>query len=370
MKNIICLCNTYTQLIIAIQLKATIKKNSHMLVVLSDKSRNAEVACENIRKTGFFDDVIFFPSSTLDLGHRNFRKALVETFDEVRGNINIHNDYLENIRFDEFIYFNLNVSAGLLFSYLYKKNKDIICSIFEEGILSYPNVEKEAYADHLPKRMKLCFSIRKLLNKRNVCDSIAYFYCYYPGFYYGKETPIQVPFITDKTCKEILSKAFNIDNSFLHYPQKYIFLASMGDFEGEEPIGEVKIAIQIAALVGKENLLVKTHPRDKTNAFEKAGLLVDSFSTAPWEIIQLNYDFSNHVFLTVASNSVFGVNMMMEKRPRSYFLYRFCNISRNQSVRNTVNIIEQLFKSADRLNLSNYFIVDRLEDIMEDGANE
>ena len=74
-----------------------------------------------------------------------------------------------------------------------------------------------------------------------------------------------------------------------------------------------------------DNLLIKVHPRDNTGEFEKSGLNVYPGSDVPWEAIQLNYDFSNHVFLTCTSNSILSVDVMLEKGPEVYFLYNLCN---------------------------------------------
>ncbi len=112
----------------------------------------------------------------------------------------------------------------------------------------------------------------------------------------------------------------------LSYPQKYIFFASVYDFEGEEPVGELEFALALANKVGFDNLLVKVHPRDDVNRFKNVGLNVDKNSQMPWEVIQLNYDFSDSVFITVASTSVLTISLIVDKSPKIYFAHRlFCS---------------------------------------------
>lgn len=51
--------------------------------------------------------------------------------------------------------------------------------------------------------------------------------------------------------------------------------------------------MQLAEKVGKDNILVKKHPRSTVHIFEEKGIAVDTNSSAPFEAIQLNNDMSD-----------------------------------------------------------------------------
>ncbi len=124
--------------------------------------------------------------------------------------------------------------------------------------------------------------------------------------------------------------------------KKYFFFTSVYDFEGGEPIGEYELVCKIADLVGKENLLVKTHPRDVRTIYEDEGFIVDKNSDIPWEAIQLSKDFSDKVFLTATSGSVLAGSFMSENPPKTFFMHKCCNVSGNYSAQKTIATIEEL----------------------------
>lgn len=361
MKKVIYICNTYFQLMTAIQMKNTFHKNDYMSVLLSDHSQNAEKVANNLTKLNYFDHVFFINTKSLDKDKHRLIKAFEDIIFAVFGNLK--KITIDNETYDELYFYNIGISTATLFSYLRLKNDSLKCHRFEEGILSYNDTFNDVYSKELPLRMKLVYFIRKMFGEKNIFECIENYYCFYPEYYKGSLIPVKIPFITNNV-RNIITKAFNIDVSELIYKQKYIYFASVGDFEGEKPVGEVKLAQEIAALVGFENLLVKVHPRDNTNLFAKAGLNVDKGSDIPWEVIQFNYDFRNHVFLTAFSGSVLFANMMLKERPKTYFLYQFCDISDNKVVQHSVNAIEKLFQVPDKAMLNRIYLAEDLKDIL------
>ena len=127
---------------------------------------------------------------------------------------------------------------------------------------------------------------------------------------------------------------------------------------------EVDTALKIAELVGKDNLIVKVHPRDRSGKFESSGLNIDRNSSVPWESIQLNYDFSDHVFLTISSNSVFGVNVMMKKQAKVFFLYNTLDTKKNSLIHSSVEAIKNIMQYKDQIDLKNYLVVDEIKEIL------
>ena len=59
MNNILVYCNTYYQLLVAIQLRLTVKKADCISVIITDQSRGAEAVAERLRGTDFFHAVFF-----------------------------------------------------------------------------------------------------------------------------------------------------------------------------------------------------------------------------------------------------------------------------------------------------------------------
>lgn len=346
MKKILCVCNTYFQLIEAIQLKNVLFSKDSVTIVFSDFSRHAGQIIELLSTLNAFNGCYLWQCMRkMNLQSSDPKKNLSVTIKEIVGKDGYGNPF-ESDFYDELIYYNQFDNLKVVFAELYEKNPQIKVSRFEEGIFSY------ADGEYLAKKDKIVNPLRKALGKRTLLECQKNFYCFYPELYKGHLEPVQIPKIeSDGKTAQILSRLF--DTSTAIYPQKYIFFSSVFDFEGGAPVGELNVIKQVAALVGNENLIVKVHPRDSIERFASAGLNVDKNSAIPWEAIQLGRDFSNHVFLTVNSGSVLSVSMLQEKKPKIHFLYKLCDLSGNPSaVANTKKISEILSETCLKDKLS------------------
>lgn len=359
MKKIIFICNTYFQLIEAIQLKNTLFFHENVTVAFSDHSRNAENIVARVKSWDVLEQCYFWSSfekmkeQKID-SHENRRLFSCEiTGKDGYGNL------FESEFYDELIYYNQFDNLKVVFAELYEKNPQIKVSRFEEGIFSY------ADGEYLAKKDKIVNPLRKILGKKTLLECQQNFYCFYPELYEGHLNPVQIPRIeADGKTAQVLSKLF--DTSTAVYPQKYIFFSSVFDFEGGAPVGELNVIKQVAALVGTENLIVKVHPRDSIDRFVSAGLNVDKNSAIPWEAIQLGRDFSDHVFLTVNSGSVLSVSMLQEKKPKIHFLYKLCDLSGNPSAAaNTKKINEILSEARLKDKLSDVDAPETLDAILD-----
>lgn len=134
---------------------------------------------------------------------------------------------------------------------------------------------------------------------------------------------LQIPPIDrdDLSFKQAINTIFTYENMEDVYDKKYIFMEESFFAEGQET-NDVEIVENIAKLVGKDNIMVKIHPRNPVNRFKKLGYKTNVNTAIPWEVILLNQDMRNKVLLSVSSTSiinpirVFGVNM------QAYSLYK------------------------------------------------
>ena len=167
--------------------------------------------------------------------------------------------------------------------------------------------------------------------------------------------------------KEILEIGFGIDKAkFLNqYSEKYIFFTSVYDFEGESPIGEFEAICEIAKLVGKENLLIKKHPRDSRMIFEEHGFKVDSNSSIPWEALQFEINLNGKTLLTVNSGAVISTSLLFGSNVKSVYVYNICQYESNSLAVASIKNIDSLIKSdffKDRV--PNVYKIDKVEDLV------
>ena len=142
------------------------------------------------------------------------------------------------------------------------------------------------------------------------------------------------------------------------------FFTGVFDFEGGSPIGEFELVLKIAKLVGKDNLIIKTHPRDSRTIYAENKLKVYKHSYIPWEAIQFNNDFSDKVLLTVNSGSVLGANLILENRAESYFLFNCCKIENNYEASKYIATVRQLLSVATSV-LDKINIIENIDSLTE-----
>lgn len=357
MKSILVICNTYYQLITAIRLKETTWNNDKVDIAISDQSNNSKKVTDNLKKLNIFENVLNIQTKKLCRNRKNICLKILRWKYIISG-ISYFN-ITDNL-YDEIVYYNPDIFVYGIFAKLIKNNNCLICSRYEEGVLSYTD---SLYLDD--SYLKYTKFIRKLLHKELLEEHTLNFYCFYPALYSGKLCPVPIlQFDNYKKAGKILKKIFEVNAENLEIKEKYIFFTSIFDFEGGESIGEFDLVTKISELVGKENLIIKTHPRDTRNIYEENGFKVYKNSSIPWEAIQLNGDFSDKVFLTVNSGSILGANMMLRDKVKSYFLYNCCHIEKNYVAVSFVKTIEQFMAKSNSV-LNKIKIIDNIENLNE-----
>lgn len=320
MSNILIVCNTYYQLIAAIQMRITIFTKDYVDVILSDHSSNSKQVTQNLCKTGIFNDVRFLQSKELDCyPHRNLEG--IKTV--LNGILGEYEPLKGSGPYDLLFYFNQSVSIYQIFGYAYKCNKKLKCYRFEEGILSYKSIIQPLCKKRLSQRIQAILIARCVVGKPNIQRLTKGIYCFYPELFEGCDLvchPIPALRRMDISFIEKINKTFDYHPDLETYPKRYIFFASSSDVDGT-PVGETELVLQIAELVGRENLLVKMHPRDERDVYERQGITVARNSAIPWEVIQLNNDFSDHIFMTICSGSVLNASALIGDRIPTFFLY-------------------------------------------------
>ena len=362
MKRVLIIANTYYQMILSIQMRLTVFNGDEVVLLLSDQSNNAYEIVQKLRTEQVFHQTAYVKLKGLIRGRKKLDK-LKDFADIAFGSSNRYSLYLEAVEdpcFDELICYNYNIDIIGLYSLLCKYNRQVKVSLFEEGVLSY-GIRFESNF-----RRELIGFFRKLQGKKDISEAFYRFYCYYPQLYYGPLETMRVPPISmECECTEVLRCVFNIDREKLSYPQKYIYFSSVCDFAGGAPIGELELVKRIAEMIGRDKLIIKAHPRDARGVYEREGLTVDRNSSIPWEAIQLSGDFSDKVFLTATSGSVLSASFMTDTPPKTFFMYKLCNIEGNEFATQSASDIDSLLHTeCVKGILSKVRIIDSLEEII------
>lgn len=363
MKNIICLCCTYFQLIIVLQMKETIFKNDNISVILTDDSKNSKEIYKNIKEMKIFKDIFFYPKAKMT--HSRFYKFLLVKylFNAIFGN-KYFCKVSKKRKYDIFMFYNYDLLSQIIFSSLTKYSYEIQVATYEEGFISYEEIYEEQERKFQYKFIKL---IKKMMHKRCLYEEIYAFYCFLPAIYKGSFSTIEIPKIdiNNKELTRVLAKIFNINEKKINYDKKVIYFSTAIDFENGEENAEVELVDNLAKLLGKENIMIKIHPRDNEKRFTKLGVEIDNNSFVPFEIMQLMIDFSDKIFLTTMSGSVLTISSIVDNSPPIIYLYPLYGSGKNEYVKHWSNKYKVLIQELNEKTKMNIRIVDKYEELLK-----
>ena len=360
MKNILLICNTHYQLIVAMQMRLTSFENENVYALITNRSRRAEQVAQRLKETGLFSDV-FYQAVKEPKGKR---ANICERIAYIKGAVWGSKRYRipAEIVFDEIIGFNLDLHSHMVFANECKKNPQLKCEKMEEGLLSYKTKDSTSGV------LSTVYRLRRLRGLPNMKTGLSKFYCFEPAAYDGPLHPVSIPKLSvgSEKLKAVLSDVFSMEDVREDdYAAKYIYLPCVYDFEGGEPIGELALALRIAEVVGRENLLVKVHPRDDAEKYKQYGLKVDARSGIPWEAIQIKHDFSDKVLISTLSTSLLTSASLFDNPPKSYYAFRQCDLSGNRLAQHYRSVIEGYLQGEHSARFTGIKVCDSIEQIVE-----
>lgn len=314
------ICDTLFQIIVAIQMKITLFQNDTVDLWISDHSIGVDSVTERLRKQKLFESITYIKTKDLIYLKNRFKK-LVNTLQFGLGKKQI----TQTNNYNEIIFYSTSEIIYCI-SNIYRRRKfNTTWSRFEEGILSYET--DFVYGNSV----KILEKILTLFNRNIVTDEIKKYYCFFPEL---KKTNrqwrlIKIPDLSanEAYIKSILIDAFGFEEKPIK--QKFIYFASSSDIDGY-PYGETELILKISNIVGKDNLIVKKHPRDDRDVFDKHGIAVLDSIGIPWEIFQMSSYFQNKILLTVDSGAFLGITAMLNSQIRGLFLFPYFEGKRRQ----------------------------------------
>lgn len=339
--NIIAVCNTPLQIICALNIKNKIYPNDVFDVVISDHINNSKAIAENANKHRIFDSAIYAKTFVFCRGKKQlYTKGIAGLYCRAF--------YKEKIlkkmicidkKYDIMLFNNFDIFNKLLYQVLREKNKKIKTYMMEDGYSSYyaQGWEWEAAA-------KQCtgfkyFLKKKILGEYEIAESIIGQYVYEPETVKWKAPfkRLRLPKLdlSNKTFLSQLNKLFDYYKVNDSYDKPIIFFEESFRKEGYD-IGDIEMVETIANIVGKNNIMIKRHPRNTDNIFEKMGYRVNKNTIVPWEVIIMNNpDMTEKILVTICSgaaatpytmfgmqtNSVILLNLIKNREKINYKFY-------------------------------------------------
>ncbi len=313
MKRILCAVNSLFQLIVIMQLRKTVFLEDEMDLVISDRLPDSLNIADRFLEEHIFNHVFTIKTQEITYPTSMLKKSFIYF---IGNTVPFVFHYLfKNIpqNYDFFLYHNDTLDMQMLWEYV-SKNKHMECIRFEEGYSMYIQLGNLYTKGN---------RFRNFIGKKNLQDITAF------AFLFDEELlQVKLKYATktilpiskgDYKLAEACNKVFAYQPTDF-YSQKYIFFEEAFERDGEF-IDDIGLVEKIADIVGKENLIIKKHPRTQKDRFRKKGYIVADNISVPWEVMQLNQSLENRVLLTISSGSVLASQLYFNEKVKTFLLY-------------------------------------------------
>ena len=327
MKKLI-ICNNVYQTLVALWIVYSGNRSETWDAVVSDHMNNSADVAERMRECGLFENVYHVKSLALtrnQVSHDTFSRIVNAIFPmrELREYGDIRPVYSD-------VYFaNFDNFSQVLYNALVHKTPELKLHVFEEGLASYSSFSR-FYSELKGYYGDRNSGIRKYLHKyiyrtQVIPGNLSEFLAFNPHLIqWDPECAIREMEkidCLDLAFRNIVNGVFGFDPSAREYDRKYIFFEESFYADGSE-VNDVALIEQLARRVGKENMMVKIHPRNPENRFDRLGYKTNRNTAIPWEVVVMNTDdLSDKVLITVASSCILNPIIVFGKKVRAYSLY-------------------------------------------------
>lgn len=305
-------CDSVYQLMNAIQIKISLLKDEKAELLLSDHT-NFDALIPALRESHVFSEVKKLYSKKKADEYWTYSK-------EERKKISLHPQEYVDIEFLDKDYTDFYISfdtayAKLMYYAMVQKGMHPRVHLFEDGMATYVcDVKQRCMEDGMDHE---AYKEDEFMNR------IDRLLLYEPDLFTGNLMPFPIEKIPKIQYKdESIRKLFHAIFGQTKMPkEKYIFLEE-AFVDDKIPSNDLELVLSIAELVGKDQLIIKLHPRNKVNRFEKYGLKTMAQTQVPWEIMLMDHEITDKVLFTISSNASITSKLIFEKNMNVIMLYK------------------------------------------------
>lgn len=310
MGKIIALCSTPYQIMCALRIAEEKYVGASLDILLTDTISNVDNVYKKMSEESAIHKVYLWNAKGRICFNRLQKVTYAFLGAEMAKRKLKEFDKLEDV-YDVYLFANLSPVAMCLGDILRKENPKIEVAMYEDGFSTYSSYTGNFYKNKKQKVLKkFFFTANKLyLFHPEILE-------WKPEFEVQKITPV----FKGETLK-LINRIFEYDSLEDDYKKKVIFFEESYAGDGR-PVDDVEMLDVIAQEIGKENIIVKIHPRNPINRFAQKGYITNKNRSIPWEVILINEKFEDTVFVTMASNAAMNPFFLFGKTNKAILLYK------------------------------------------------
>lgn len=321
------ICETPMQIIIALAIKKQyINKDDKVDLFISDVFIGYEKIIERIKKLNIFND-IYSVNVNIKNKIQKIKKFyfIFNTERFLKNELNI-----KDFEYDEMYFWNYDSFSASLRAYFYKKNKQLKTFLFEEAYtiyFPYDGIAKNSFV------FKLIDLKNKILHNNLVRDNIDGLFMLEPKLLlYKPKCPvykINRDIINNKEFKKLIDDIFNASSIVKNYDKKFIIFEE-ATLANNPNVDDEKVFDKIIDIVGKDNVIIKLHPRTYEDRFTRKGIKTLGNEGIPWEALACVGNFQNKVLIAISSSSLTTYKSLFGNKMNGYLLFKFLNPGQEQ----------------------------------------
>ena len=319
-------CNSVYQTLVAMWIQYACCGDTPADMIVSDHMNGGEALCKRLQKSSMFENVYYVKN----VGFAKFQKR-IHRLERIEASL-MPNRFLKRFvhlehRYSSIYLANVDYFSQLLFDAASHKNPEVKLFIYEDGLFTYSRLYEKDYAGtYIPVTQPLKkFLHRHIYRKRTIYGHVAGMLLFNPdNLNWTPPFPVQALLKIDRTDEQfrtLCNLVFDYSQSVDQYDRKYIFMEESFYAEGAA-LNDLEVIQQLAQRVGKDNIMVKIHPRNPENRFASLGFKTNKNTSIPWEVILMNLgDISDKKLITVSSSSVLNPILIFGLPVKAYSIY-------------------------------------------------
>jgi len=316
MKKSLYIANTPFQIITSILIQESFPEYEADIIV-TNLMRNADVVISKLKNIGTFDNVLLYsvPQSKNDMAIELIKQDTIK---------HILPDTTHNRILVCMSCLTIDINH-ICYDILLRRNKNLQICGYDEGYSSYSEsfFHPENKLSGIHKGIN---ALSRVLFHRKFLQKFDYLFVYMPEMIKGK-VDCQVIDIScngdvlDNSRRKKIFEAFGYVSEENIISDKYIFFEECFS-EDLKKNDDIAIVEKIGQIVGKENILIKRHPRNKENRFQKIGYNTILNQEIPWEIYELDEKQPQHTLITFSSGAAINFRFLTSRKEKTVLLYK------------------------------------------------
>lgn len=303
--------STYYQLINAINIKQSFFVQEDADLVLN-RSTDFSVIRPRVEEMGLFRQIVISPDSLEE--NRAFRRmrpadkrAISKAPDKLVKSLPLRWDYTD-------LYLPTDDEYNKLFYYnMLKRGCTPALHIYEDGLATYTlNIEERAENDAMAHGH---------YNSHAFLNQLKEILVYEPELYCAP-VPCSVnrlPKLNGDDRTQVLQYTSIFGQESM--PEEPVIFLMEGFHADRMNTSDLDILDYIAGLCGKENIIIKMHPRDRDDWLAAKGYKMFPQSKIPWEIMLLTNSLNGKLLLSISSTAVVSPQIVLGKSAIAMHLY-------------------------------------------------